>query len=64
MSTSVTSRPKQIASSSSEVKGIDLLSAYQALINAYVRVKIEQAQRGQASQTMQDKEKGNGTKDL
>ncbi len=64
MSTSVTSRPKQIASSSSEVKGIDLLSAYQALINAFVRVKLEQAQCEQASKSMQDKEKGNGAKDL
>ena len=64
MSTSVTSRPKQIASSSSVVKGIDLLSAYQALINAYVKVKIEQAQCYQAGQTRQDKENGNGPKDL
>jgi hypothetical protein len=64
MSTSVTGRPKQTATSSPEGKGIDLLSAYQALINAYVKVKIEQAQCYQASQTMQDKEKGNGAKDL
>ena len=44
MKQSMNDQPKRVNPESAPTDGIDLLMAYQTLINAYVRVKTEQVQ--------------------